>query len=100
MNINELNEIFMTYLKRKPSILDVNAHIKKDKTAFINEILNCAEYFKVMSIYVPNYDLINKVNTTIKFNSGYGNIFMHNSSLHYTSPNDIYDYIGLASPGY
>lgn len=100
MNINELNEIFMTYLKRKPSILDVNAHIKKEKNVFITEILNCAEYFKVMSTYVPNIDLINKINTTIKFNSGYGNVFMHNSSLHYTSPNDVYDYIGLASPTY
>ncbi len=100
MNINELNEIFMTYLKRKPSILDINAHVKKDKTAFTNEILNCTEYFKVMSTYVPNLEVINKVNTTIKFNSGYGNIFMHNSSLHYISPNDVYDYIGLSSPSY
>jgi mRNA-degrading endonuclease HigB of HigAB toxin-antitoxin module len=100
MNINEFNEIYLLYLKRKPTISDINAHIKKDKNIFIREILNCKEYANIMSIYVPNLDLINKVNTTIKFNSGYGNIFMHNSSLYYTSPNNIYEYIGLSSPSY
>ena len=66
MNINEFNEIYLLYLKRKPTISDINAHIKKDKNTFIREILNCKEYANIMSIYVPNLDLINKVNTTIK----------------------------------
>lgn len=100
MNINELNDIYLKYLKRKPTLSDINAHSKKKKEDFIIEILNCKEYATIMSIYIPNFDLINKVNTTIKYNSGYGNIFMHNSTLYYTSPDDIYHYIGLSSPSY
>jgi hypothetical protein len=100
MNINELNDIYIKYLKRKPTISDINAHIKKDKDAFIIEVLNCKEYANIMSVYVPNLDLINKVNTTIKFNTGYGNIYMHNSTLHYTNPDNIYYCIGISSPSY
>ncbi len=99
MEINEFTDIYLTYLKRKPTITDINAHIKKDKQMFINEILNCKEYANVMSQRSLNMDLVSKMNT-IKFDSGYGNIFMHNSTLYYTSPNNIYNYIGICNPCY
>lgn len=99
MEINEFTDIYLTYLKRKPTITDINAHIKKDKKMFINEILNCKEYANVMCQRSLNMDLISKMNT-IKYNSGYGNIFMHNSTLYYTSPNNIYNYIGICNPCY
>ena len=99
MNITEFTDIYLTYLKRKPTISDINAHIKKDKNLFINEILNCKEYANLISIISPNPDLLNNLNT-MKFKSGYGLIFIHNSSLHYTNQYNIYANITLTCPSY
>lgn len=109
-----MNEIYLTYLKRKPTLLDIEAHIKKNKDEFIVEVLNCVEYKKLLNIYnpnldssnkietvsyIPNLDLLNKINK-IKFSSGYGNIFMHNSKLFLINDSNIYENIGLSSPSY
>ena len=100
MNINELTNIYQIYLKRKPTIFDIEAHIKKDKSSFINEILNCTEYATLLSIYpTQNTNLLKNLNI-IKLDSGYGKIFMHNSLLHYTSQNNIYFNISLSCPSY
>lgn len=100
MNINEFNEIYLSYLKRNPTINDIKAHLKKSKNDFLIEIFNCKEYTSKVSVIGPNMDMLNRINLDMKFGSGYGNIFMHNSHLHYVSPNNVYDEIALTCPSY
>ena len=40
MNTQEFEEIYTTFLKRKPNQGDINAHIHKNKDAFIEDFNN------------------------------------------------------------
>ena len=83
MNTQEFEEIYTTFLKRKPNQGDINAHIHKNKDAFIREVKGCKEYNNLLtnqsllvSIVIPtrnrNHTLIRAIDSCL--NQTYKNI--------------------------
>lgn len=103
MDTNTITQIYLTYLKRKPSQGDINAHIHKNKNDFIIEISTCPEYnniisnqANIVSIVIPtrnrNHTLIRAVDSCI--NQTYKNlqiIICDDSDPNYTTTQDYYN---------
>lgn len=103
MNINDLNEIFFTFLKRKPTQSDINAHINKNKRDFILEVKTCSEYnnlmsnqYSTVSIVIPtrnrNHTFIRAIDSCI--NQTYKNlqiIVCDDSDPNYTLTQEYYN---------
>lgn len=57
MTLDELKGIFSVYLLREPSIEEINHHRKKEKNAFIEEVINCPEYKKLHIPYAKDLNI-------------------------------------------
>jgi glycosyltransferase involved in cell wall biosynthesis len=110
MNINEINFIYLRYLKRRPTQADIKAHIHKNKNDFEMEVKTCSEYNNLIcnqansiTIVIPtrnrNHTFIRAINSCL--NQTYRNIeiiICDDSDPDYTLTQEYYNSTHIDNP--
>lgn len=105
MTNEQLNELYLKYLQREPSVSDIRAHINKSFANFERELSNCAEYKNLGTAAKPSSPNTKKENLNgkiaillsghIRKNPVTKSLLKHFSSYDYDVFIHTWDNIGL-----